>query len=91
MRLGVAVERGEDDGKDDVGIFANEVDDILVVPKVQSSLGNLEVWTRHATGQLLKKRNLNLDEFRRFNDVKDFFHLVQKHHFLRAVDLWPVF
>lgn len=52
VSIRVDVQRREDEGQDGVDIFADEVDDVLVVPVVESSLGHLaeiEVRDRNET------------------------------------------
>lgn len=45
MSLGVLVERCEHDGKDDINVVADQVAEILIIPEIESPLGNLEVGT----------------------------------------------
>jgi hypothetical protein len=90
VRLGVLVERREDDGEDDGDVVSHEVDDILVVPIVQRTLCDLEVLRVDAPGELLEERDLDLLELDGLDDVEDLLHLVEKHDLLWAVDLRPV-
>jgi len=45
VTLRVFVQRGEHNGQDDFDVVANKVAEVLVVPEVQCSLGDLEVRT----------------------------------------------
>lgn len=49
----------------------------------------LEVWAGHTFSELSEERLLDFDELRRLNDVQDLLQLVQEHHLLRTVSLWP--
>jgi hypothetical protein len=41
VSLGVLVERGEHDWEDSLHVIADEVAEVLVVPEVEGTLGNL--------------------------------------------------
>jgi len=47
MPLRIFVQRREHDREDDVDIVTDKVAEVLVVPEIKSSLGNLEVWARN--------------------------------------------
>lgn len=49
----------------------------------------LEVWAGHTFSKLSEERLLDFDELRRLNDVQDLLQLVQEHHLLWTVSLWP--
>ena len=42
VTIRVGVERGEDEREDGLDVLADEVDNVLVVPVVEGSLGNLQ-------------------------------------------------
>ena len=90
MSLRVLVERREDDREDDSDVVSHEVDDVLVVPVVESPLGDLEVLRVDAPRELLEQRHLDLLELDRLDHVQDLLYLVQVHDLLRTVDLGPV-
>ncbi len=90
MRFGVLVQRREDDGEDDLDVVADEVDNVLVVPKVERTLCDLEVLAVDAALELLEEGHFDLDKLGRLDDVEDLFDLVEEHDFLGRVDLGPV-
>ncbi|MCV5090294.1 hypothetical protein OFC13_27045, partial [Escherichia coli] len=71
MSLGVFVERSEHDGENDLDIVAHEIAEVLVVPEIQSSLGDLEVRAGNRFGELMEQRLLEVGEVRWVNDVED--------------------
>lgn len=90
MRLGVLIQGREDDWEDSGDVVAHEIDNVLVVPVVERSLGNLEVLRVDASGELLEERNLDLLELDGLDDVENLLDLIEKHDLLRRVDLGPV-
>lgn len=90
VALGIFVKRRKHDRENDFNIVADQVAEILVVPEVQRPLGNLKVGTGNGFCELVEERLLNLGEFGWIHDFKDVLNLVEKHHFFRAVDLWPI-
>lgn len=91
MCLWVVVECREHDRKDHRGIFCDQRHDVVIVPVVKSTFGDLKVWRADALGDLCEERNHHLLELCRLDDVEDFFELVEEHDFFRAVRLRPVF
>lgn len=90
MAFRVLVQWRKHDGKNNVHIVADQVAEVLVVPKVESSLGNLEVGACNRFGQLMEQRFLNFGKLSWIHDLKDVFHLVEEHDLFGAVDLGPV-
>lgn len=90
MTLGVLIKWRKHDRQDDLNIVANKVAEVLIVPEVQRSLRNLEMWAGDRLGELVEKWLLHLGELSRVHHLKDILHLIQKHHFLRAVRFRPV-
>ena len=90
VALGVLIEGSKHDGENDVNVVADKVAEILVVPEVQGSLGDLEVRAGNGFGQLVEEGFLDLCELTRIHDLKDVLDFVQEHDFLRAVDLGPI-
>jgi hypothetical protein len=90
VALRVLVQRSEHDGQDNLDVVTNKIAEVFVIPKVQSSLGYLEVGTCDGFRKLVEERLLDLCEFRRVHNLKNIFDLVQKHDLLSAIDLRPV-
>lgn len=49
----------------------------------------LEVRAGHTFGKLSEEWLLDFDELRWLNNVQDLLQLIQEHHLLRTVSLWP--
>lgn len=88
--LGILVQGWEYKGQDHANIIAHQIDNILIVPVIESALGNLEVLAIDTAGELTEQRLLDLDKLAGVNDVENFFDLVKEHDFLWTVDLGPV-
>lgn len=108
MSLGILVQRRKHDWKDCFHVVAHKVAEVLIVPEVERTLGDLwlyvsvesrallftspylEVRTCHGLGQLGEEWLLHLGKFGGVHDFKNVFNLVEIHHLLRTVRLWPV-
>ena len=86
----VFVERGKHDGKNDLDVVADQIAEVLVVPEVEGSLGDLEVRAGYRFGELMEKRLLYLGKLGRVHDLKDVFNFVKEHNFFGAIHLGPV-
>ena len=53
-------------------------------------MGYLEMWAGHTLGQLSEEWLLDLDKLGRLNDIQDLLQLIEEHHLLGTVGLWPV-
>jgi len=90
MTLRVLVERREHNRQDNLDIVADEIAEILVVPEVEGSLGNLKVRARNGLCELVEQWLLYLGELSRIHHLKDVLNLVKEHNFFSAVDLGPI-
>lgn len=90
MSLRVLVQRGEHDRKNDFDVIANEIAEVLIVPKVQCPLCNLEMRACDRFGKLRKQRFLDFGELCRVHDFEDVLNFVKKHDLLSTVDFRPV-
>jgi hypothetical protein len=90
VRLGVVVERGEHDRQNHRGVFRDQRHDVVIVPVVKSTFGDLKVWGADALGDLCEERHHDLLELGWLDDVENFFELVEEHDFFWAVSLRPV-
>jgi hypothetical protein len=90
VALRVFVERRKHDGQDNFDVVADQVAEILVVPKVERPFSDLEMRACHGFRELVEQRLLDLGEFGRVHDLKDVFDFVEEHDLLGAIDLGPV-
>lgn len=88
--LRVVVERGEHDGQDDRRVLGDQRHDVVVVPVVKSTFGDLKVGRADAFGDLCEERDHHFLEFGGLDDVEDLLQLVEEHHFFRTVRFRPV-
>ena len=51
---------------------------------------HLKVWARNGFRQLIEQRLLHFRKLPWVHDLKYVFDLVEKHHLLRTIDLWPI-
>jgi hypothetical protein len=90
MSLGVFVERSEHDRENSFHIITDEIAEIFIVPEIEGTLGNLEMWTSDRLSQLVEERFLNFGEFSGVHNLEDIFDFVEVHDLLGAVCLRPV-
>ena len=90
MPLGVLVERREHDWEYDFDIVADQIAEVLVVPEIKGSFGNLEVRAGDGFSQLVEQRLLNLSKLSRVHDFKNVLYFVEEHDLLCAVDFGPI-
>jgi len=90
VTLGVLIQGRKHDRENDVDIVADQIAEVLVIPEIKSSLGNLEMGASDRFGQLMEERLLNFGKFGRVHDFKDVLHLIEEHDFFGAVDLGPI-
>jgi len=90
MPLGVLVERREHDWEYDFDIVADQIAEVLVVPKVECPFGNLEVRACNRLGQLVEEGLLDFGELGWIHDLEDIFNFVEEHDLLCAVDFGPI-
>jgi hypothetical protein len=90
VALRVLIQRCKHDRKNDIDIVADQVAEVLIVPEIESSLGNLEMGTCDRLCQLVEQRLLDLGKLSRVHDFEDVFNLVEEHDLFGAVDLGPV-
>lgn len=88
--LGVVVQSWEHDGQNDGRVLGDERHDVVIVPVVKSTFGDLKVGRADAFGDLCEERDHHFLEFSGLNDVEDLFQLVEEHHFFRTVRFRPV-
>lgn len=89
VSLWVVVERREHDWQNDWRVLGDKRHDVVIVPVVERTLGDLEVRRAHALGYLSEERNHDFLELGRLDDVENLFQLVEEHDFFRTVRLWP--
>lgn len=90
MTLGVFVEWCEHDREDNLHVIADQIAKVLVVPKVESTFGDLEMGACDRFSQLVEEWFLDLGKLCGIHDLKDVFNLVEEHDFFGAVRLGPV-
>lgn len=70
-------------------VVAHKITEVLVVPEVQSTFGDLEMGTGNRLGQLIEQRFLDFGELARIHHLEYVFHLIQVHNLLSAIGLRP--
>ena len=90
MRASDEVEGGEDERQNDLDVLGDERQDVLVVPKSERLLGDLEVGRGDGEGDLLKEHLLDDDELIRLDDAQQLFDLRKEQELLRAVGNRPI-
>lgn len=86
----VCLQRGEKHRQDDVPTLCDERDDILIVPEKERALRNLEVGRVYASRNEPEERLRHLRKLSRLCELKQLLQLVQEHHLLAAISVWPV-
>lgn len=90
MLLGIGVQGLEHDGHNDLDILMHQIQNVLVIPKVESPLCDLKVSTGNTPSDFLKDGNHHFGEFRIIRYIQHFFNFVDKHDFFCTVDLGPI-
>jgi len=90
VTLRVLIEGRKHNGEDNLHIITDKVAEVLVVPEIKGSFGNLEVRAGDGFSQLVEQRLLNLSKLSRVHDFKNVLYFVEEHDLLCAVYFGPV-
>merc|ERR1719468_1017151 len=91
VRLGVSVQRRKHNWKDNLCMILHEIDEVFVIPVIQSSFSDLKMRRRDTTSELREKRAHDFRELFVLDNVQDLLQLVQEHHFFWRVRFRPEF
>lgn len=89
MSFRVLVKGRKHKREDCLHIVAHKITEVLVVPEVQRTFGDLEMGAGNRLGELIEQRLLDFGELAWIHHLKDVFHLIQVHNLLGAVGLGP--
>ena len=87
---GVGFERRIEHRENHITALGDERNDVLVIPQEKRPLGDLEVGRVYAAGDEAEKRLGDLGKVRRLRELEELLKLVEEHHLLGAVGVWPV-
>mmetsp|Transcript_11553 Transcript_11553/g.28001 ORF Transcript_11553/g.28001 Transcript_11553/m.28001 type:complete len:241 (+) Transcript_11553:166-888(+) len=87
---GVGLQRGVQNGQNDVTALGNERDDVLVIPEEQRPLRHLEVGGVDAARDEAEEGLRNLAKLGGLRELQQLLELVEEHHLLARVGVRPV-